>query len=329
VVTRAEHGERDERGQIIVIFALGLVAIVAMVGLVLDGGSAFAQRRSEQNAADLAALAAANDLIVNQGSATWAATARAVAAQNGYTHGVDGTIVKVSCDNCPGQPIKESIDGVQVQVDITAPHRNNFAGVMGMSTWDVSATARSMTGWPNTAIGPGPFIVSINAFKEGVPVNCGGPGEICSFTNPQGGDTDQPKKADEFTWTNFGYDKACEDPGNVSSLDLQSYIRNRLSFTVSLDFGCYVAQHNTGTMDVVNQMLKMAAPLTFPIPVVDEAGKFVGFTTFVLTGTTPNGANGSIQGYFQDGMQNQQLDVVSGGFGKASFNGTYVLKLVN
>ena len=40
-----------------------------------------------------------------------------------------------------------------VQVDITAVHRNNFAGVMGMSTWDVSATARSKTGWPNTARG--------------------------------------------------------------------------------------------------------------------------------------------------------------------------------
>jgi Flp pilus assembly protein TadG len=321
--------QRGERGQVIVIFALGLVALVAMVGLVLDGGSAFAQRRSEQNAADLAALAAANDLIVNQGSATWVATARSVAAQNGYTHGVEGATVQVSCQNCPGQPLNSSVDGVQVQVDITAPHRNNFAGVVGMSTWDVSATARSMTGWPNTAIGPGPFIVSINAFEDGVPVLCSGPDDLCTLTNPQGGDTDQPKEADEFTWTNFGYNKMCEDPGNVDSQDLQSYIENRVSFTVTVDFGCYVAQHNTGTMDVVNQMLEIAAPLTFPIPVVDEEGKFVGFTTFVLTGTTPNGSNGEILGYFQDGMQNQQLDVVSGGFGNASFNGTYVLKLVN
>ena len=61
----ASSRDRDERGQIIVIFALALVALVAMVGLIFDGGSAFAQRRSEQNIVDFAALAAANDLIVN------------------------------------------------------------------------------------------------------------------------------------------------------------------------------------------------------------------------------------------------------------------------
>ena len=52
------HSSSRQRGQILVLFALSLVAIIAAVGLVLDGGSAFAQRRSEQNAADVAALAA-------------------------------------------------------------------------------------------------------------------------------------------------------------------------------------------------------------------------------------------------------------------------------
>ena len=52
-----------ERGQILVIFVLALVAIIAGVGLVIDGGFAFAQRRSEQNAADLAAFAGANALL--------------------------------------------------------------------------------------------------------------------------------------------------------------------------------------------------------------------------------------------------------------------------
>ena len=51
--------EREARGQVIVIFALALVALVAAVGLVLDGGATFAQRRDQQSAADLAALAAA------------------------------------------------------------------------------------------------------------------------------------------------------------------------------------------------------------------------------------------------------------------------------
>ena len=47
-----------ERGQVLVIFALALVAIMAMTGLVLDGGSAFVQRRDMQNVSDSAAMAA-------------------------------------------------------------------------------------------------------------------------------------------------------------------------------------------------------------------------------------------------------------------------------
>lgn len=321
---------RRERGQIIVLFALALVAIVAMVGLVLDGGSAYAQRRSEQNAADLAALAAANDLIVNQGNATWAATARAVAAQNGYVHGVDGVTVDVTCWNCPGQEVSPSVSGVQVQVDITAPHRNHFASVVGMNTWQVSTTARSKTGWPDTGIGPGPFIVSIKAFDgSGEPVTCTGPDDVCSLFNPQGKNTDQPKEADEFTWTDFGYDKECEDPGNVSANELKSYLENRATFTQTLDFGCYVAQHNTGIMDVIVQMMEDIVPISFPVPVVDVEGKFVGWASFMLTDAKANGSNGSLHGYFMDSFQNQQLDVVSPGFGTSNFNGSYVLKLVN
>jgi uncharacterized membrane protein len=49
-----------ERGQILVLFTLAIVAIIGVLGLVLDGGSAFAQRRDEQNVSDLAAMAGAD-----------------------------------------------------------------------------------------------------------------------------------------------------------------------------------------------------------------------------------------------------------------------------
>jgi nucleoid-associated protein YgaU len=47
----------SERGQMVVIVALGLTALVAMAGLVIDGGMAWANRRQVQNAADSASLA--------------------------------------------------------------------------------------------------------------------------------------------------------------------------------------------------------------------------------------------------------------------------------
>ncbi len=48
-----------QRGQMIVLMALTLTVSVLMVGLVIDGGTALAQRRAAQNASDFAALAGA------------------------------------------------------------------------------------------------------------------------------------------------------------------------------------------------------------------------------------------------------------------------------
>lgn len=45
------HRDR-ERGQLIVLFTLALVAMVAMVGLIIDGGNAYANQRATQNATD-------------------------------------------------------------------------------------------------------------------------------------------------------------------------------------------------------------------------------------------------------------------------------------
>ena len=90
--SNARPADGSDRGQILVIFALGLVAMIAMVGLVLDGGDTFAQRRSQQNAADMAAIAGANAYMNQSGSATAkrnaaTAAARAAATRNGYTRG--------------------------------------------------------------------------------------------------------------------------------------------------------------------------------------------------------------------------------------------------
>lgn len=48
-----------ERGQVLVIVAVGLVALIAMVGLVIDGGAAWARQRDTQNGSDAVAEAGA------------------------------------------------------------------------------------------------------------------------------------------------------------------------------------------------------------------------------------------------------------------------------
>ena len=48
-----------ERGQIIVVFALALIALVAAVALVIEGGNVFGQQRIAQNGADATSTAGA------------------------------------------------------------------------------------------------------------------------------------------------------------------------------------------------------------------------------------------------------------------------------
>ena len=51
-----------QRGQVMVIIALMMVAMVGALGLAIDGGRLYVDRRVLQNAADAAALAACSEL---------------------------------------------------------------------------------------------------------------------------------------------------------------------------------------------------------------------------------------------------------------------------
>ncbi|MGQ9467712.1 MAG: pilus assembly protein TadG-related protein [Anaerolineae bacterium] len=83
---------KNEQGQAAVLVAIALIALLAMVGLAIDGGQLLALRRAAQNASDAAALAGTRELaqIVSNCSAgtpandlqVWNAVAR-FAVQNG------------------------------------------------------------------------------------------------------------------------------------------------------------------------------------------------------------------------------------------------------
>ena len=65
-----DRSRRRERGQILVIAAVAMTALLAMAGLVVDGGAAFASQRATQNAADAAANAGALALAERLGGST-------------------------------------------------------------------------------------------------------------------------------------------------------------------------------------------------------------------------------------------------------------------
>ncbi len=63
---RRSRTNHDPRGQVLVIVGLGMLAFLAMVALVIDGGHAWGQQRDAQNGADAAALAGTVQIAENR-----------------------------------------------------------------------------------------------------------------------------------------------------------------------------------------------------------------------------------------------------------------------
>lgn len=125
----------SERGQVLVIISVALVALIAMVGLAVDGGFAFSDRRHAQNAADTAALAGALARInLDLG---WTNVARDMAGENGYSGDLVNNQVEVylctdenaSCDLPAGANPDDYL-----QVIITSTINTFFARVIGVPT---------------------------------------------------------------------------------------------------------------------------------------------------------------------------------------------------
>jgi Putative Flp pilus-assembly TadE/G-like len=131
-----------ERGQIIVLFAGALFTICVIAALVFDVGQSLLDRRSEQNAADAAALAGARYVIgagysFHGGCSTSPGptmpvvqAACSIASQNGYIDGQGGETVRV--DFPPIAPSAFSGLPGHVEVTIHDARGSFFAGLLGV-----------------------------------------------------------------------------------------------------------------------------------------------------------------------------------------------------
>jgi Flp pilus assembly protein TadG len=216
-----------ESGQTIVLFAMVLVAVVAIVGLIIDGGATYGQRRTQQNAADMAALAGATTEINGGSSAAVHADAQAVAAANFSS---PGSVVTVD----------DSVVGY-VTVNITAPHRNYFAGVVGQNTWQVSVTATAKVGVPTGATGAAPIIFSSQVFDPVTgmpfgPYGCATP--PCAPASFGDGNGDIPNGPTDVAWTLYG-------PG-VNTNSVRPYLAGIQTLNEDFHLNDYIGQSNGG-----------------------------------------------------------------------------------
>lgn len=309
-MSRVASDERRDGGQVLVVFALALTAIVAMTGLVLDGGSAFVQRRNMQNVADSAAMAAAYAYGMGGGVSGAQAAARATAASNGFTDGTGGVSVNMFTNSSGGV-------GRTFEVTMDAPHANNFAGIVGMSSWQISTTATTIAGWPNAVKGAMPIIFNQRAFDD----NGAGIGNEATYSEPEPGSEDVPLNATTFNWTM--YCDECNADSNVVDDLIQ---HGGLSTTTSLSDK--ISPLNAGSHATLYSTLALfGIGGEFPVPIVDDAGLMVGWAMFHVTGSI-GGSTKTISGYFVSPINANNFLIVDTAPAGGQF-GNYTVKLIN
>ena len=134
---------KKQRGQALILIAVGIVVMLGMTALAIDGGNAFADRRHAQNAADTAALSAALAKINNQ---NWMEAAYLRAASNTYDDDGVTNIVDVHSPPIDGQyacPAKDCKNYIQVKIESRV--NTWFARIVGMEqlTNRVEAVAKA------------------------------------------------------------------------------------------------------------------------------------------------------------------------------------------
>jgi hypothetical protein len=236
------------------------------------------------------------------------AAARAIAAANGYTHGTDDAVVDIV--------ISGHAFGATVRANVSDKHQNNFAGIMGMPTWDVSVTAAAETSTrPNGAIGAMPLLFNAEAF----------PGAICDETAggcvpevyqlPGTGNEDVPQDATQFNWTIFC--TASGNPCNANSDGVHDLIDGGGEATtifVNDDIGPL----NSGAHTTLFNALESHTSGVFPVPIVNDDGDMVGFAYFKLL-SVEGASEKVIRGYFVSPVNATKL-VVSPTGGEAQLD---------
>ncbi len=133
-----------QSGQAIVLIAFAMIALIGMLGLVVDGGGLFFLQRDAQNATDAAVIAAtyarctSGSLTESEIQTKVIAAGQAAAVANGFIDGKDGR--KVTIQN-PAPDSAHPTDNHYVQVDISATKPSYFIQLVFKGPLAVSTRA--------------------------------------------------------------------------------------------------------------------------------------------------------------------------------------------
>lgn len=305
---------RSERGQVLVLTVIAMTVLLGMTAFVLDVGAWFHSKRQLQASADAAALAGAQALPDDPGTAN----SQALAYANKNGGGVLGADITITSTY-------QANDTIAVGGKKTEP--GFFSRILGVDSVDVRARAKAIVGPPVQALHVAPMVVDCNhalikncngkgSPKFGIPTTLdydplGAPGAF-GMLNLEG-DNGTPGSSDEAAWILRGFDKY---------LDLGMY---------KSDPGAkFDSQQIDGALDQ-----RIGSELLFPVyRTLTGQGQnaqydIIGWIGFHLTGYDAQGTNATLEGYFTRFIAQGILASKggSGGGAPASF-GVKVIQLI-
>ncbi len=158
---RKESAATCRGGAVMVLFAVMLVALIGLLGLVIDGGFLMATHRQAQNAADAGALSASFSLF--KGGSDVSAAAEAddfIQIHNGLS-GVPDLVIGTTYHH---PPVNGPYAGNSkfVEVIVNAPMQTLFIHILGL-TQGRTVTARAVAGWESQSSGEGIIVLDPDA----------------------------------------------------------------------------------------------------------------------------------------------------------------------
>ena len=231
---------QNERGQTLIIMVFGMIGLLVVAGLAIDGGMMFLERRRMQNAADAASLAGTRklaDVMCDESvnatggdQAIWAEVKR-FAKSNGVKDPDNNVVaeyvkynnndvvpfdpqVLVGNSLSGGSGIPNGASGVAATTEVL--RSTYFVSLMGIETAGASGPATAVTGPPLSGGGMRPFGVPIQLVGELDP----GDSFSVSFKNDGGEIIWSGNKAQHRGWMNMGYVwNQGEDPDFPRAID--------------------------------------------------------------------------------------------------------------
>ena len=262
---------------------------VAFAGLSVDAGGSFAQRRDQQTAADLAALAAANDYLINTTRPWRHRGAGPSPPTNGFTHGTSGDTVDVDDrhrERCRGDRRHR------------APHGTRSSG---RSAWPTGRSRRrptALAGFPDSGQGA----VAVHLLDRRVQRR-----RHAQIPDDDRLRRDERRRPDE------------PDGHRLDELRHRQRRHSEVADIISGDharstrrssYGEYIGQHNNGNHSTLfTRRRHVPERLDMPVAVVDHSGNFMGWAMFHVTSAS-GGSSKHIRGYFLSSFTSARMTII-------------------